>query len=475
MRTPIVVNRRAATPLQRQIYDAWRDGILEGRFRRGDRMPSTRELAVALRVSRATVAAAYDQLIAEGYLDTRHGSGTFVTSDLPEGPHLSARPHAVRARARPPARVSAFAGRLSSITWRPPVPAGSIDISTDGPSFAEFPFDVWKRLMRRHLHGLGPSLFHYASGGAGHPPLRAAIAEYLQRSRAVVCEPDQILVTNGSQQALDLCARVLIDAGDVTAVEDPSYLGARQLFAAGGARLSPVAVDDEGLRVHEIPASARLVYITPSHQFPTGASLSLSRRFELLEWSRARRAVIIEDDYDSEYRYSGAPLPALQGLNPTAAVVYVGTFSNVMFPGLRLGYLVLPPELVTPMTRAKWLADRHTAHLDQAALTDFIREGHLERHIRRMRRLYKIRREVMIDALQRRFGEHARVLGDAAGMHMVVRFDSASVEARAARAGVHLVSTRDCYLGPAPAHEYILRFAGPGERTIREAIRRLAG
>ncbi len=474
MRTPIVVNRRLPVPLHRQIYDDWRAGILEGRFAPGDRMPSSRELAAALRVSRATVATAYEQLIAEGYLDTQHGSGTFVCRDLPD---VGVRPlGASGARKAPaPARVSAFAARLAPITWRPPATARTLNLSTDGPTFDQFPFGVWKRLLRRHLQTLGPSLFQYPAHGAGHPALRETIAAYLSRSRAVRGDSGHVVIVSGSQQALDLCARVLIDPGDDVAVENPGYLGARELFTASGARVHPVAVDADGLVVSALPPTARLVYVTPSHQFPSGVSMSLARRLELLEWARSRGAVVVEDDYDSEYRYSGAPLPALQGLSATAGVVYVGTFSNVMFPGLRLGYLVLPPDLVEPFQRAKWLADRHSAQLEQAALTDFIREGHLERHIRRMRRVYARRREVFLDALTRAFGDRAAVLGDAAGMHLVVRFDSAAVEARAARAGVHLVSTRRYYAGAAPPHEFIVRFTGLSERGLREAVRRLAG
>jgi len=439
-------------------------------------MPSTRELAAALRVSRATVATAYDQLMAEGYLDTQHGSGTFVCRDLPDVPVGAAAAAPARPRAaQPPMQVSAFAARLAPVKWRGPAGPRVLNLSTDGPSFDQFPFDVWKRLVRRHLQSLGPSLFHYAVDGAGHPALRGTLAAYLGRSRAVRCAPDQIIVASGSQQALDLCARVLVDPDDEVAVEDPGYLGARELFAASGARVRPVPVDRDGLVVSALPPSARLVYITPSHQFPLGVSMSLARRLELVEWARARRAVIVEDDYDSEYRYSGAPLPALQGLSAEAGVVYVGTFSNVMFPGLRLGYLVLPLDLVEPFQRAKWLADRHTAHLEQAALADFIREGHMERHIRRMRRVYKRRREAFLDALTRAFGDRATVAGDASGMHLVVRFDTGGIAARAARGGVHLVSTRAYYAGEAPAHEFIVRFTGLGERSIREAVKRLAG
>ena len=475
MRTPIVVDRRQVAPLHRQIYEQWRAGILGGRFAPGDRMPSTRELAAALRVSRATVATAYDQLMAEGYLDTQHGSGTFVCRDLPDAPVRAASLPASTRLTEKPVHLSAFAARLSPITWRAPAGPRLINLSTDGPTFDQFPFAVWKRLVRRHLQALGPSLFQYAAHGAGHPALRDTLAAYVSRSRAVRCAPEQVVVVSGSQQALDLCARVLVDPGDEVAVEDPGYLGARELFTAGGARLRPVPVDRDGLVVTALPPSARLVYITPSHQFPLGVSMSLARRLELLEWARTRGAIIVEDDYDSECRYSGAPLPALQGLSANAGVVYVGTFSNVMFPGLRLGYLVLPPSLVEPFQRAKWLADRHTAHLEQAALADFIREGHMERHIRRMRRVYKRRREAFLDALARAFGDGATVVGDASGMHLVVRFESAAIAARAARGGVHLVSTRAYYAANAPAHEFIVRFTGVSERGLREAVKRLAG
>jgi GntR family transcriptional regulator / MocR family aminotransferase len=474
MRTPIVIDRRHAMPLHRQIYEQWRAGILGGRFPAGDRMPSSRELAAALRVSRATVAAAYDQLMAEGYLDTQHGSGTFVCRDLPDTPVRHASPQTAARRPPAPVRLSAFASRLAPITSRQPSGQRVLNLSTDGPTFDQFPFAIWKRLLRRHLQALGPSLFQYPSTGAGHPPLRETLAAYLSRSRAVRCDAGQIVIASGSQQALDLCARVLVDPGDDVAMEDPGYLGARELFAAGGARVRPVPVDRDGLVVAALPPTARLVYITPSHQFPLGVSLSLARRLELLEWARAHRAIVVEDDYDSEYRYSGAPLPALQGLSAEAGVVYVGTFSNVMYPGLRLGYLVLPPALVDAFQRAKWLADRHTAHLEQAALADFIREGHMERHIRRMRRVYKRRRDAFLDALGRAFGDHATVVGDASGMHLVVRFDSAAVAARAARSGVHLVSTRAYYAAAAPPHEFMVRFTGLSERGLREAVRRLA-
>jgi GntR family transcriptional regulator/MocR family aminotransferase len=267
---------------------------------------------------------------------------------------------------------------------------------------------------------------------------------------------------------------VLLDPGDVAAVEDPCYPGARQLFEAHGARLHPVPVKRDGIAVAELPDEARLVFVTPSHQLPTGASMSLPRRLELLEWARARGVVVIEDDYDSEYHFSGAPLPALQGLSTRASVIYVGTFSNVMFPGLRLGYLVVPPALVTAFASAKWHADRRTAILEQSALADFLREGHFERHVRRMRRLYERRRHALTTALETHLGDEVTVLSDAAGMFLMVRFASGRAAEQARRQGVNLTSTARFYLGPAPPHEYLLRFSAVGERTLREGIRRLA-
>ena len=460
-------------PLHRQVYDELRRGILSGRFRPGDRAPSTRELAAMLRVSRATVTAAYDQLVAEGYLDGHRGSGTFVCRELPDRALQPRRPDATRAPGAE-IRLSGYVTRLGPRAPLPTAPPGTVSLSAADPDSALFPFPIWNRLVRQHLRRVTPSLHRYAPDGAGHAPLREAIAAYLGRSRAVQCRAEQVIVVSGSQQALDLCARVLIDAGDHVAVEEPGYPDARQLFTAAGASVRPVAVDTDGLLVAAIPAPVRLAHVTPSHQYPSGVSLSLARRLELLAWARLRQAVVIENDYDSEFRYGGATLPSLQGLGDASRVVYVGTFSLAMFPGLRIGYIVPPPALVEPFLRAKWSADRHTAHLEQAALADFIREGHLERHIRRMRRVYKRRREALLGALVRHFGDRATVVGDAAGLHVVVRFGDADMAARAARQGVGLMSTRACYAGPAPPNEFILRFSGLSERGLTEAVRRLA-
>jgi GntR family transcriptional regulator/MocR family aminotransferase len=474
---PVAFRLKAASkiPLHRQIYDEWREGILDGRFRRGERVPSTRELAASLGVARATVSAAYEQLAAEGYFESAHGSGTFVCGELPDQLPPARRSAPPRPGPAPEIRLSRFgAGLVSDYPAPLSLAPGWIGFPQWRPDLSQFPFALWRRLMARHLRGATPELFDYAGAAAGYPPLRREIAAYLARSRAVRCKPEDVIVVNGSQQALDLCARLLIDPGDEVALEDPCYQGARRIFSANGARIQPVPVDGEGLDPSGLGAHARLVYVTPSHQFPSGVSLSVARRLELIEWARWHDAAIVEDDYDSEYRFSGSPLPAMQGLAANAPVIYVGTFSKVMFPGLRVGYVVAPSALVAAFTRAKWLADRHTPFLEQAALADFLSEGHLQRHIRRMRRLYGRRREVLVEALARHFGTGAQVLGDEAGMHVLVRFDDLEVLARAAAQRVHLASSAPYYLTPPPDNEFILGFSGVNERTIKEGVRRMA-
>ena len=468
------------TPLHRRIYEEWREGILSGRFRRGERVPSTRELATTLGVARSTVTAAYDQLTAEGYFSSARGSGTFVCRELPESLLHAHRPVAPGRTADTPApyapiRLSRYAAELGDPRLlQPPVPADWLRFSHWRPDLAHFPFAIWHRLMNRHLGSTAGVLFDYADSPAGFEPLRREIAAYLARSRAVTCDPAQVLIVNGSQQGLDLCTRVLLDRGDEVALENPGYQGARQIFQAHGARLSPAAMDADGVIPSTLSPRARLVYVTPSHQFPTGVSMSVARRLELIEWARRHGAVIVEDDYDSEYRYSGAPLPAMQGLAKGAPVFYIGTFSKVMFPGMRIGYLIVPPALAAIFQRAKWLVDRQTPLLEQAALADFLREGHLERHTRKMRRLYGRRREIMVATLFKYFGDKAQVLGDQAGMHALVRFEDDEIAVRAAANKVQLASSEGYYQGEAPKNEFVFGFSCVTEAHIREAIRRLA-
>ena len=479
MRAAISIDSASSIPVHRQIYQAWRDGILRGRFAPKARVPSTRELAGALRVARSTVTQAYEQLIAEGYLQTQRGSGTFVCSVLPEK-LLHAKPAPKLKTHTPTApRLSEYGARLFDDFDYPRKQPGWISFSHWWPDQEQFPSASWRRLTMRQLRRESPDVFNYAQHAQGYEPLRREIASYVSRFRAASCTADQVIVVNGSQQGLDLCARLLFDPGDEIAVENPGYLGARRVFLAAGAKLRPVPVDDEGIDCRALDKKTRVVYVTPSHQFPTGVAMSLQRRLELIVWARQANAIVIEDDYDSEYRYSGTPLPSLQGLSADTPVIYCGTFSKVMFPGLRIGYLIVPPKLVSAFRRAKWLADRNTPVLEQAVLADFLGEGHLERHIRRMRRIYASRREALIESLFRYFGASATVYGDAAGMHAMVRIDDRSVgglviEERAIKNKVHLRSARDYYLSGAPPNEFVFGFATLGERSIREGIRRLA-
>jgi len=474
MTVPFVLDRAGSTPLHRQIYDRWRAAILGGRFRRGERVPSTRAFAETYRVSRVTVTAAYDQLLAEGYFETRIGAGTFVSQELPDE---VLRPSRVTRSAPRPARrihLSAYASRLGRIRQLPSS-SHPLNLSNVSPDVSRFPFPLWRRLISRHLKQARPAIFDHRAGATGHAALRDAIVAYLGRARAVRCEPEQVIVVNGSQQALDLCARLLLDPGDHVAVEEPGYPGARQLFIAHGATLRALRVTDSGASTEGLPAATRLVHMTPSHQFPTGVSMSLARRLEWIEWARTTGAVLLEDDYDSEYRYSGPPLPAMHGLADGAGIIYIGTFSNVMFRGLRVGYLVVPKDLVEPFRVAKWLADRHTPLIEQAALADFLQDGHLERHVRRMRRLYKRRRDALLEALARHYGGRAVVRGEAAGLHMTVRFTGAgNMAARAARQGVQLSSSDIYYTAHPVRNEFILGFSAESERALRECVRRLA-
>jgi GntR family transcriptional regulator/MocR family aminotransferase len=469
MPAAILLDRAAASPLHRQIYEQWRQGILTGRFRRAERVPSTRELSTELAVSRSTVTIAYEQLIAEGYLDTARGSGTFVCRELPNHQPAPQREEA------PAPRLSRYgAGLNRDFSYPSAPPRGFICLTQWRPDLGLFPIATWRKLVMRRLRSAAPELFDYSDEAAGYAPLRNEIAAYAARSRAVRCTPDQIIIVNGSAQGIDLCVRLLLERGDEVDIENPGYHGAHRIFASYGARLRPARIDENGIVIGDLGKKARIVYVTPSHQFPTGVAMSLTRRLELLEWSRRHNTVVIEDDYDSEYRYSGPPLPSLQGLAAGVAVIYIGTFSKVMFPSLRIGYIIAPPSLVTPVRRAKWLADRHSPVPEQAALADFIAEGHLERHIRRMRRIYGARRDALVESLDHYFGDRAQIVGDAAGMHVLVRFQDKNIAEKAQGARVQLVSSQASYLTEPPRGEVILGFSSIGEPSIREAIRRIA-
>ena len=481
----MLVTLRSGEPLSQQIYQAFRRAILAGEMAPAVRLPSTRALGLELGVSRNAVLLAYEQLLAEGYAEGRAGSGTYVAAALPESPRVS-RPRRGARRAVRPGRLSRYGRRLAELP--PPSPTWSLeqplpyDFRYGVPSTDDFPHTIWRGIVsRRNRAG---SLEGMAYGPPeGHAPLRQALAAYLRRARGIVCDHDQIIIVNGSQQALDLTARVLLDPGDHVVIEDPQYQGARRVLAAAGALAVPVPVDADGLDVARIPrrsAAARLAYVTPSHQFPTGVVMSLARRLALLEWAERAGAYIVEDDYDSEYRYEGRPIEAVQGLDPAGRVIYMGTFSKVLFPALRLGYLVLPPPLVEPFTAAKWLTDRHTATLEQEVLAEFVADGHFERHLRRARTRNASRRKALLASLQDHLADRVEIMGANAGVHLVVWLRDVPprglgrVIAGAADAGVGVYPVAPYYIEPPRRAGLILGYASLTEREIRTGIGRLA-
>jgi len=378
----------AGASLYRWLYEELRSAILEGRLRPGTRLPASRDLAEAYRLSRATIVTAFDQLKSEGYVEGRSGSGTYVSQVLPEqlldvrGP---------RAEKRLPHRrvsLSSYARRLQPFRGSSPRPIRAF--RANQPALDLFPAALWAQVAARRLRRVSTNLL--AGGEAlGYRPLREAVADYLNTSRGVKCVADQVLILSGAQEALDRSARILLNPGEPVWMEEPGYPGAAVVFRAVGARICPVPVDAEGLdleRGRKRWKAPRLVYVTPAHQFPLGVTMSLRRRLALLEWARRSGTLIFEDDYDSEYRYSGRPVPALQGLDRSGVVIFAGSFSAVLFPALRLGYLVVPPEMVDVFAAAESVSTHHPPLLEQAVLCDFITEGHFARHIRRMRELY---------------------------------------------------------------------------------------
>ena len=496
----VVVDAKAADPLHRQVYAGLRDAIVAGRLPTGARLPSTRALASDLHVARNTVTTAFQQLRAEGYVAGRTGGGTRVCEVIPDE-MLRARP---LPRTAPPPRAAGSpggrkeAGRAAPPHAPPPTPAlsrrgaalvaaGRIFPSTAEqpqafsiglPALDEFPVKLWARLAVRRWRR-PPSL---ASGdAAGYEPLRRAIAAYVAAARGVRCGFEQVVIVSGAQHGLDLTARLLLDPGDATWIEDPGYPGARSAFLGAGARLVPVPVDAEGIRVAEgrrAAPDARLVHVTPSHQFPLGGSMSPRRRLELLAWAHEAGAWIVEDDYDSEFRYAGRPLPSLQGLDEHGRVLYLGSFGKTLYPGLRLGYLVVPQRAVDAFAAARSVGDRHPPLFDQAVVADFIDQGHFVRHLRRMRRLYAERQQALLEAARRALDGLLEVPPDAAGIHLVGELppgvDAAAAAARAAQHEVRVVPLCRYSSGPRERGALLLGYAAIPIPAIHRGVERLA-
>lgn len=434
------LSRSSGGDLTTRLYRELREAIRDGRLRPRDRLPPTRDLATQLELSRGTVATAYERLVAEGFLIARVGAGTYVADSVPStGTRGRRRTGAVRPR-------RGWTADPAPVTVSDAVP---YDFSVGVPDPGLFPFDTWRRLVASEMRVRANCPGRYADP-AGHQGLREAVSRYVGVSRSVLCDAEDILVTNGTQHALDLIGRVVLDPGDTVAVEDPGYPPAATLLATSGMRVAPVPVDEEGLVIEALPSRARLVYVTPSHQFPTGVAMSLRRRMALVDWAQQHDALVIEDDYDSEFRFSSRPLEPLVSLDPAGRVCYVGSFSKTMLPAVRLGFVVAPPSLRSALRAARQLSDGFSPMPTQAALARFIDDGMLARHVRKASSVYASRRAAVLAALEPVQG--VSVVPSSAGLHVCVRIAEGRpgvakrVVAAARRAGVAVESLDGYYL-----------------------------
>ena len=474
----IALDSTAQLPLHRQVYGAVRDAIHAGTLPPGTRLPASRSLAKDLAVSRNTVIAAFSQLAVEGYLESKVGSGTVVAPDLP-----TALPRVTKSK------TTVVERRLPASLPRRSLPTG-VPIGAASPPGAPRPFedcivewfprDVWGRLLSRHLRRGSRDLIRIGET-AGFTPLRHAVTRYLQMSRGVRCEHDQVIIVNGAQQGVFLCAEALLDPGDCAWIEDPGYLGARLALLHRQARLVPIPVDAEGLSLDRADRRPRprLIYVTPSHQYPLGVTMSLDRRAALLEVAREARAWVVEDDCDGEFHYDGRPIPALQGLDGDGRVIYVGTFSKVLFPALRLGYVVAPKPLIARLVAQRDAMDRQSPFLEQAALTDFMTEGHFDRHIRRMRSLYAERLRSLTKAADEELAGSLDLQHSISGMQVVgwlapALSDEGAVAGLAATAGIALRPLSRYFLRTPSRPGLVLSYGGLSTEVIRAAVTRLA-
>lgn len=473
---PMALDFTSETPLYRQISVWFQRAILAGQLQPGQRVPSTRALAKDLGISRIPVLSAYELLIAEGYFQPFVGAGTCVSRSIPDAAYrpsrdgpanvIPAEPDSA-ARRTISRRASALAGPAQAWLERC---RGCTDLE-------HFPIGTWSKLVNRHARKVSRDIMGYGDP-MGYAPFRAAVAEYLGAFRAVRCDPAQILVTTGAQQGLLISALALLDPGDEAWVEEPGYPATHQAVRASGAQLVPVPVDGDGLQVEygaRRAHRARAAFVTPSHQFPLSVTMSAARRIELLSWAARNGAWIVEDDYDSEYRYSGSPIASLQGLDADGRVVYVGTLTKVMFPALRLGYVVVPHDLISSFVNVRNANDTlSTSVLYQMAMTDFIREGHFSRHIKRMRAVYLERRRSLREAIAARAGDLLEIVGDEAGMHLVALLpagiDDVEIVARARQSGVRINTLSQCYVSPQARGGLMLDYASSNSLPFTDRI-----
>jgi GntR family transcriptional regulator / MocR family aminotransferase len=468
----------AGTSLYRWLYEEMRSAILEGRLQPGARLPATRDLAESYGLSRPTIVTAFEQLKSEGYVEGRVGSGTYVSRVLPEQLLHAAKAAQVKSLPRRRVRLSAYARRLPP--YRANVRRPLRAFRANQPALDHFPTALWAQVAARRLRRVSAKLL--AGGEAlGYRPLREAVADYLNTWRGVKCSADQVLIVSGAQESLDRSARVLLNPGDPVWMEKPGYQGAVMVFRAMGAKICPVAVDDEGLDLDDGLrrwGSARLVYVTPAHQFPLGMTMTLRRRLALLEWARRSGTLIFEDDYDSEYRYSGRPVPAMQGLDRAGVVLFAGSFSAVLCPALRLGYLVVPPEMVDIFAAAASASTQHPPLLEQAVLCDFITEGHFARHIRKMREMYAERLSVLLESASREFAGLLDISNVEAGLQTIgwlkPGVSADRVAAAAAERDVEVIPLSRYAFRSLQRDGIVLGFAAVDPKELRRGVAELA-
>ena len=453
------------------LYSELRNAILHRRLRRGTQIPATRDIARHFGVARGTVVAVFEQLRAEGYVESRRGSGTFISERLPED--------LLPSRAIPPARRTQI-GRTQTVIPAPRASGPPRAFRLNEPALDAFPIDVWARIGSRRLHGASRLLL--ASGDArGYRPLREAVAGYLAASRGVRCEADQVVIVSGTQQALDLLARLVFKPGDAVWMEDPGYSGALAVLRRAAVQIVPVRVDDRGIDVtlaERLAPDARAAYVTPAHQFPLGVAMPAERRLALLDWARRAGALVIEDDYDSEFRFEGRPLPALQGIANEQQVIFIGSFNKALFPSLRIGYVVLPHSLVEPFAALRFHTDRYSPQIEQAILCEFISEGHFARHLRRMRMLYQSRLHALREAISRELAGVLEIPRIEAGLQTAALLKSGVESSRAVAAAIaHNLEVEDLNRFAIKRRDISglhLGFAAIDEEEIRRGAHELA-
>lgn len=466
--------------LQSQVVSTLRNSIQRGELQAGDRLLPTRILALELAVSRTTVVAAYEQLCAEGYAETRQGAGTYISADLNLDPAMA------KGQGIDPV-WSAYASTAEEyisdlLAFRQAKKHLRYNFLYGEPGYADLPIESWARIVGKKARALTEKQLGYAPNG-GLLELRTALSSYLKRSRGVHCRPEQVMLVQGTQEAIDLVSRAFVDPGTTAVIEEPHYRGFERCLRAVGARIISLPVDAAGLNTDLLQQvkGARVAFVTPSHQFPVGSVMSMTRRIALLDWAAANKTVVLEDDYDSEFRYEGQPIPSMQSLDQNGCVIYVGTASKVLFPSLRVGWMVIPEKMLPRFERLKTLSDTNPSTLEQLAFTEFVSAGYLERHIHRMRKRHRARRSALLESLTKELASRIEVIGTEAGIHVLLRVPelTASVTSRlidlASEKGVGVYPTSHYYSGEPPdCVELILGYASLTPDQIRTGVKRLA-